>query len=71
MCSDSYTSGAYAYLGHPIYVGMGVAVVGAALVYGNALVVLVAGLVILRFWWAPRVENQLLIRQFGEQAERR
>jgi len=65
------TSGAYAYLRHPIYVGMGVAVVGAALVYGNALVVLVAGLVILRFWWAARVENQLLIRQFGEQAERR
>lgn len=65
------TSGPYAYIRHPIYVGMGVAVVGTALAIGNVLVVLIAAVVLLRFWWAARVENNLLARRFGEQAAHR
>lgn len=65
------TSGPYAYIRHPIYWGMGVALLGTALAIGNVLVLLIAVVAILRFWWAARAENALLVRQFGEQAERR
>lgn len=65
------TSGPYAYVRHPIYVGMGVALAGTALAIGSVLVVIVAVLVIVRFLGAARQENALLVRQFGEQAERR
>ena len=65
------TSGPYAFIRHPIYWGMGAAILGTALAIGNVLVFLVAIVAILRFWWAARAENALLVRQFGEQAERR
>ena len=65
------TSGPYAYIRHPIYWGMGVALLGTALAIGNVLVLLIAVVAILRFWWAARAENALLVRQFGEPAERR
>jgi len=65
------TSGPYAFLRHPIYVGMGVALAGTALAIGNILAVLVTALLIVRFVWAARRENALLLRQFGEQAQRR
>lgn len=65
------TSGPYAYLRHPIYFGIGVAVVGTALALGSGLMVLIAIVVILRFLWAARVENALLVRKFGEPAARR
>lgn len=65
------TSGPYAYIRHPIYVGMSVALAGTAMAIGNVLAVVVAVLVIVRFLWAARRENALLVRQFGEQAERR
>lgn len=65
------TSGPYTYIRHPIYWGIGVALLGTALAIGNVLVSLVAFVVMLRFWWAARAENALLVRQFGAQAERR
>lgn len=65
------TSGPYAYIRHPIYWGIGVALVGTALAIGNVLIFLIVPFVVLRFWWAAREENALLVRQFGEQAERR
>lgn len=65
------TSGPYAYIRHPIYWGVDVALVGTALAIGNVVVFLIAAVFIVRFWWAARVENGLLVRQFGEQAERR
>jgi protein-S-isoprenylcysteine O-methyltransferase Ste14 len=64
-------SGPYAYIRHPIYVGVGVALVGTTLALGNFLMALISVVVILRFWWAARVENKLLVHEFGEQAERR
>lgn len=65
------TSGPYAYMRHPIYLGAGIALFGTLLALGNALMALLVPIVMLRFWWAARKENQLLVRQFGEQAERR
>lgn len=71
MGHELVTSGPYAYVRHPIYVGMGIAVTGTALAIGDILVVIVTVLVIVRFLWAARRENALLARQFGERAERR
>jgi protein-S-isoprenylcysteine O-methyltransferase Ste14 len=65
------TSGPYAYIRHPIYVGAGVALIGTAFVIGNLLMALFSVVVILRFWWAARVEDNLLLREFGEKAGRR
>ncbi len=65
------TSGPYAYVRHPIYVGMSVALVGTALAIGDILVVVVALPVIFRFLWAAQRENALLVRQFGQEAKRR
>ena len=65
------TSGPYAFLRHPIYVGASVALFGTFLALGNALMILIMPVVILRFWLAARAENRLLARQFGDRAEQR
>ncbi len=65
------TSGPYAFIRHPIYVGASVALFGTFLALGNALMALLMPIVVLRFWWAARKENQLLARQFGERADQR
>jgi protein-S-isoprenylcysteine O-methyltransferase Ste14 len=65
------TSGPYAYMRHPIYWGVCAAMVGTALAIGSLLMVLIACAMIVRFWWAARTENALLVRQFGAQAKHR
>jgi protein-S-isoprenylcysteine O-methyltransferase Ste14 len=65
------TSGPYTYMRHPIYVGASVALFGTLLALGNALIVLIVPIVVLRFWWAARAENRLLAAQFGDRAEQR
>jgi protein-S-isoprenylcysteine O-methyltransferase Ste14 len=59
--------GPYAFVRHPIYTGMLAAVLGTALVYGEARCF--AGLLICGFglWLKSQTEEQFMMRQFGEQ----
>jgi len=59
--------GPYAFVRHPIYTGMLAALLGTALVYGEARCF--AGLLICGFglWLKSQTEEQFMIQQFGEQ----
>ncbi len=64
-------SGPYAYLRHPIYVGLGVALAGTALAKGTWGALAGMLLIDLAFWRKAYVENAFLESRFGEAAQRR
>lgn len=64
-------SGPYAFLRHPIYVGIGIALAGTALAEGVWRGVAGALLICFAFWRKARLENVFLARRFGQEAERR
>lgn len=64
-------TGPYAFLRHPIYVGIGVALAGTALAMGKWGALGGALIIILTFWSRARFESAFLERRFGEEANRR
>ena len=59
-------TGPYALARHPIYTGMLLAVLGAALVGGTLGGLLGFGLVLASFWQKARREERFLIEEFGD-----
>jgi protein-S-isoprenylcysteine O-methyltransferase Ste14 len=61
------TTGPYRRVRHPIYLGLALLAVGAALAFGSwpALVIVLCGIVP-TFAWRARAEEKLLSRTFGE-----
>jgi protein-S-isoprenylcysteine O-methyltransferase Ste14 len=61
------TAGPYHLVRHPIYLGLALLAMGQALAFSNwpALMIVLSGIVP-TFVWRARVEEQLLIRTFGE-----
>ncbi|MGH9468793.1 MAG: methyltransferase family protein [Terriglobia bacterium] len=64
-------TGPYAFLRHPIYVGIGIAIAGTALARGEWGALIGALIIIAVFRIRARVESDLLARHFGEEANRR
>jgi protein-S-isoprenylcysteine O-methyltransferase Ste14 len=60
-------SGPYAFVAHPIYSGIALAVLGTALVGGTVGNLLGFVLVIVSFWIKARMEEQLLLVEFGDE----
>jgi protein-S-isoprenylcysteine O-methyltransferase Ste14 len=61
------TSGPYAIVRNPIYLGITIAMVGTGLVFGGYRVIISYACVILFSWVRIRGEEQLLSAQFGEE----
>jgi protein-S-isoprenylcysteine O-methyltransferase Ste14 len=62
------TSGPYAWVRHPIYLGMILMFFGTAVAFANWLAVLLVLLLILpTLVWRARVEERLLAQVFGDQ----
>jgi protein-S-isoprenylcysteine O-methyltransferase Ste14 len=61
------TSGPYALVRNPIYLGITVAMVGTGLVFGGYRVIISVACVILFSWVRIREEERLLSAQFGEE----
>lgn len=64
-------SGPYAFLRHPIYVGIGIALAGSALAEGVWRGVAGVLLICFVFWRKARLENVFLAHRFGQKAEQR
>jgi protein-S-isoprenylcysteine O-methyltransferase Ste14 len=62
-------TGPYAFLRHPIYAGIDVALAGTALAIGRWGALLGAAMIILRFWWNARAESEFLARRFGQRQD--
>jgi protein-S-isoprenylcysteine O-methyltransferase Ste14 len=61
------TWGPYAWVRHPIYTGILLAVLGTALVSEKFSRLLAAGLCVLALWLKSRTEEQFMLETFGEQ----
>jgi protein-S-isoprenylcysteine O-methyltransferase Ste14 len=59
-------TGPYAYFRHPIYSGLDLAAIGAALAIDRWRCVAGVALIILGYWIKARKEESMLARQFGE-----
>ena len=59
------TQGPYAFVRHPIYTGIFVAVIGTAIAFGQARDLLALPLVLLGLWLKARQEERLLSKAFG------
>ena len=59
-------SGPYARVAHPIYSGIGLAVLGSALVGGMLGNLLGFVLVVVSFWYKARLEERFLLAAFGD-----
>lgn len=64
-------SGPYAFLRHPIYVGLGIALAGTGLAEGVWRAVAGVLLICFAFWRKASLENAFLARRFGEETARR
>ncbi|MGH9446544.1 MAG: methyltransferase [Terriglobia bacterium] len=64
-------TGPYAYLRHPIYVGLGIALAGTALAEGVWRGGVGALIICFAFWRKARLESAFLARRFGPEAEQR
>ena len=62
-------SGPYAWVRHPIYSGLLLAVMGTAIVMGRWRDVVAVLLVFLAHWFKARKEEALMVRQFGSTYE--
>jgi protein-S-isoprenylcysteine O-methyltransferase Ste14 len=60
-------TGPYAFVRNPIYTGMVLAVLGTALVAGTVGSLIGFVLVVLALWQKARVEERLLLEEFGEE----
>ncbi|MGC1781547.1 MAG: isoprenylcysteine carboxylmethyltransferase family protein [Acidobacteriaceae bacterium] len=61
------TRGPYAWVRHPIYTGILLALLGTALVGGSFANLVAAALVTLALWWKLRIEERFMLETFGEQ----
>jgi protein-S-isoprenylcysteine O-methyltransferase Ste14 len=59
-------SGPYAHFRHPIYSGLDLAALGAAVAIDEWRCVVAVGLVVLGYWIKAKREESMLARQFGE-----
>lgn len=64
-------TGPYAFLRHPIYVGIGVALAGTALAKGDWGALAGMLIIVLTFWSRARFESSFLVRRFGERGKQR
>jgi protein-S-isoprenylcysteine O-methyltransferase Ste14 len=62
--------GPYRLVRNPIYTGMWVALIGTAVVHGEARALIGAALVLPAFWLKARVEEKFLAEWFGDEYER-
>jgi protein-S-isoprenylcysteine O-methyltransferase Ste14 len=62
--------GPYQIVRHPIYAGGLVAMLGTALVYGEAGCFLAVLVALLAWWFKARVEEEFMTRRFGDQYRR-
>ena len=60
------TSGPYAFVRHPIYTGLLLAISGSALAIGEWRAALALALASLALWHKLRLEERWMRRQFGE-----
>lgn len=63
--------GPYAYFRHPLYVGIGVALLGTAIVEGQWKSIVGILLCYAGLWKKARTENAFLLQRFGERAKTR
>jgi protein-S-isoprenylcysteine O-methyltransferase Ste14 len=62
--------GPYAFLRHPIYAGLLVALLGTALVLGEVRGLAAVALAVIAWGWKSRQEDAILLRRFGPEYER-
>lgn len=63
---DLVTTGPYAIVRNPIYLGLTVAMIGTGMVFGGYRVILSIACVALFSWVRIREEEKLMSEQFGE-----
>jgi protein-S-isoprenylcysteine O-methyltransferase Ste14 len=61
------TRGPYAWVRHPIYTGVLLALLGNAVVAGRIAALLAVGAVMLAFWLKLRIEERFMMETFGQQ----
>lgn len=61
------TRGPYAWVRHPIYTGVLLALLGNAVVGGRLVYLLTVGAVMLAFWLKLRIEEKFMMETFGQQ----
>ena len=61
------TRGPYAWVRHPIYTGVLLALLGNAVVGGKIAYLLAVGAVMLAFWLKLRIEEKFMLETFGQQ----
>jgi protein-S-isoprenylcysteine O-methyltransferase Ste14 len=61
-------SGPYAFLSHPMYVGLSIALLGAAISQGQVGSFAGFGIVCAAFWHKSRIENRMLAQRFSARA---
>ena len=62
-------TGPYAYFRHPIYSGLDLAALGAALAIGEWRCVVAVGFIVVGYWIKAKKEESMLASQFGEAFE--
>jgi protein-S-isoprenylcysteine O-methyltransferase Ste14 len=63
------TGGVYKFIRHPIYTGVIAGAFGIALIHGHVILFMLAGALLMLFWFKSRYEDDLLIAAYPEYAD--